>query len=245
MNIVIPMAGAGVRFLNKFKEPKPFIKVGGQEIVSWVVKSLIESLNSISLENKFIYVVRQEHLNEFDVIKFLKKLTPDCEIIITEGLTAGAACTVLLAKEFINNNTPLMIADSDSIVKFDNSVELTDDGAIFTFEDNKPCWSYVKAEQNYSKIHYVAEKQVISKFASCGRYYWSKGSDFVHYAEKMIESNLRYNNEFYVSPVYNLAIEDKKVFNSILVKEFINLGTPDDLEKFALAIKNETSNYTN
>jgi dTDP-glucose pyrophosphorylase len=237
------MAGAGSRFSQKFKEPKPFIKIGEQEIVAWVIKSLIQSLQSIETDLKFIYVVRKEHLDEFDVVNFLNKLTPNCEIVTTEGLTEGAACTVLLSKEYINNDKPLLIADSDSIVVFKSKIRSINDGAIFTFEDDKPCWSYVDAEENFSSIKRVAEKEVISKYASCGRYYWSKGSDFVYYAEKMIESELRIKNEFYVSPVFNLAIDDNKIIQNILVEEFINLGSPEDLDKFSKKLSSEKCNH--
>ena len=44
----------------------------------------------------------------------------------------------------------------------------------------------------------------------CGIYFWKKGSDYVKYAERMINNNLRINNEFYICPVYNEAIKDKK-----------------------------------
>jgi hypothetical protein len=76
----------------------------------------------------------------------------------------------------------------------------------------------------------VAEKKPISDKATVGIYYWSKGSDYVRYAERMISKNIRTNNEFYVCPVFNQAIEDKKRIKTYDVEKMFGLGTPEDLK---------------
>ena len=48
----------------------------------------------------------------------------------------------------------------------------------------------------------------------------------------MIEKNIRVNNEFYVCPVYNQAIEDEKKIKIFQIDKMWGLGTPEDLNTF-------------
>jgi dTDP-glucose pyrophosphorylase len=105
------------------------------------------------------------------------------------------------------------------------------DGCILTFKSSHPKWSFVKIDDN-NLITYVAEKNPISDNATVGIYFWKKGSDYVKYAEQMIDKNIRTNNEFYVCPVYNEAINDGKKIKSYMIKEMWGMGTPEDLNLF-------------
>ena len=117
----------------------------------------------------------------------------------------------MLAKKYINNDDPLIIANSDQYIDWNSSKALYDfnskklDGAILTFEAIHPKWSYAKCDEE-GYVTEVAEKKVISKNATVGVYYWKKGLDYVSSAEQMIKKNIRINNEFYVCPVYNLSL---------------------------------------
>jgi hypothetical protein len=113
------------------------------------------------------------------------------------------------------------------------------DGAILVFESIHPKWSYVKSDKN-GFIREVAEKKVISKEATVGVYYWKRGEDYVHSAEKMIKKNIRVNNEFYVCPVYTFAIQNnyKIGIYEIPKNHMHGLGTPEDLEIFINKDKN-------
>jgi dTDP-glucose pyrophosphorylase len=93
-----------------------------------------------------------------------------------------------------------------------------------------PKWSFAKTDEN-GIISEVAEKNPISDQATAGIYYWKHGSDYVKYAEQMIEKDIRVNNEFYVCPVYNEAIgDDKQIYNHMIPAENMwGLGTPEDL----------------
>jgi tetraacyldisaccharide-1-P 4'-kinase len=48
----------------------------------------------------------------------------------------------------------------------------------------------------------------------------------------MISKNIRVNNEFYVCPVFNQAIEDKKKIKVKRINKMWGIGTPEDLENF-------------
>ncbi len=231
LNILIPMAGAGKRFADAgYIFPKPLIEIDNKPMIQWVIESL-------NLKGRYIFLIQSEHQKKYNIKSVLKILQPNCEIIEIDELTEGAACTTLLAKKFINNNNPLVIANSDQYIQWNSSKSMYEittkkyDGAILTFESIHPKWSYAKSDKN-GFIKEVAEKKVISKEATVGVYYWKHGENYVKYAEQMIQKNKRVNNEFYVCPVYNEAILDDKKIKSIEVKKMIGMGTPEDLQNF-------------
>ena len=236
MNVLIPMAGAGKRFMDAgFVFPKPIIEIKNKPMIQWVIDSL-------KINAKYIFIIQKEHQEKFNIKSVLKILKPDCQIIELDHVTEGAASTTLLAKKYINNDNPLIISNSDQYIKWNSSKSLYNfstkkhDGAILTFEAIHPKWSYAKCDEN-NFVNEVAEKKVISKNATVGVYFWKKGSDYVKYAEQMIKKNIRVNNEFYVCPVYNEAIKDNKKIVIEPVDEMHGLGTPEDLNNFIQYLK--------
>ncbi len=231
LNILIPMAGAGSRFEKSgYSFPKPLIEVHGKPMIQVVVENL-------NIDAKFIYIVRKEHYDKYNLEYLLKLLTPNCEILKTNEVTEGAACTTLLAKDLINNEKSLLIANSDQFIEWNSSETIYSfmsagiDGGIVTFNSTHPKWSYVRTNEEGSVLE-VAEKKPISNLATVGVYFWRKGLDYVKYAEKMIEKNIRTNGEFYVCPVYNQAIEDAKKIKIKNIDKMWGLGTPEDLKYF-------------
>ena len=233
MNVLIPMAGAGSRFEKAgYSFPKPLIDVKGKPMI----QAVSESLN---FEARFIYIVRKSHREKYNLDTLLNMISPNCKIVEVEGVTEGAACTTLLAKELINNKNPLIIANSDQFIKWDSTEFMYKmdsgkyDGGVLCFPSTHPKWSFAKSDEA-GIITEVAEKNPISNHATVGVYYWAKGSDYVKFTEKMIEKNVRVNNEFYVCPVFNEAIEEgKKIFNfQIPADNMWGLGTPEDLKYF-------------
>tara|TARA_B100000427_G_scaffold324265_1_gene329122 strand:+ start:22 stop:726 length:705 start_codon:yes stop_codon:yes gene_type:complete len=227
------MAGAGKRFQDAgYIFPKPIIEINKKPMIQWVIESL-------NVKANYIFIVQQEHNQKYNLQSVLKMMDPNCKVVELDKLTEGAACTTLIAKEFINNSNPLIIANSDQFIEWDSSKTMYKfttkkiDGAILTFESIHPKWSYAKCDKN-NFVKEVAEKKVISKNATVGVYYWSKGKDYVKYAEQMIKKNIRVNNEFYVCPVYNEAIQDKKKVIIENVDKMWGLGTPEDLNYFNL-----------
>jgi HAD superfamily hydrolase (TIGR01509 family) len=231
LNVIIPMAGAGSRFEQAgYTFPKPLIDVEGKPMIQVVV----ENLNMVA---NFIFIVQKSHRIKYNLDTLLNIIAPNCKIIEVDGLTEGAACTALLAKDLINNDNPLFFANSDQFVSWDSNefmykMQETDcDGGIVTFESIHPKWSFAKVNE-FGLVTEVAEKNPISNMATVGFYYWKHGSDFVKYAEQMIEKNIRVNNEFYVCPVFNQAIEGGKSIRTFEVNKMWGLGTPEDLKYF-------------
>ena len=238
LNIVVPMAGAGSRFTHMgYKEPKPLIKIHSVPLIRWVITNLKPKCS-----HQFIFICQKQHLESYPLQSNLKKWAPGCEVISTDGLTEGAACTVLLARDAINNSDPLMIANSDQYINkcIDDYLSLLKssklDGLIMTMTANDPKWSFVGLD-SCGYVNKVVEKKVISNEATVGIYNFKRGIDYIESADAMISKNLRVNGEFYVAPVYNELIKiGKKIGIANIGKAgagMYGLGTPYDLEYFA------------
>lgn len=245
MNIVIPMAGRGSRFADAgYADPKPLIPVAGRPMIQWVIDNITPSR-----PHRYVFICLHEHLERYPQVPAkLRELCPGCEIVPVSAVTEGAACTVLLARDFIDGDQPLMIANSDQIVDLSIDEYLTSgdradvDGLIMTFWADDPKWSFCRMRDD-DTVSEVVEKQVISNEATVGIYNFRRGHDFVRAADDMIRKNLRVNNEFYVAPTYNqLIAEGARIVVARTGKEregMYGLGIPADLEFFM------TTNYFN
>lgn len=242
INVVIPAAGLGSRFSKAgFTKPKPFIDVAGKPM-------LYRVLDNLNIKNaNYIIIAQNEHLKtESRLVSEIKK-NFNAEFIGIDGITEGTACTLLYARDLIDSNIPLLIANSDQIVDIDMNEFINDcfkrklDGSILTFKDIElnPKWSFVRLDSS-NLVNEVREKEVISEFATIGIYLFSKGSIFIKNAIEMIVKNERVNNEFYTAPSYNYAIKKGAkigIFN-VDFNAMHGIGTPQDLEKYLEFLKN-------
>lgn len=233
MKILIPMAGEGSRFAREgYTFPKPLIDVEGKPMIQTVVENL-------DFDATYIFLVRKEHLVKYNGLRTtLERITNGkFKIVEVDGLTDGAACTALLAKELIDNDEELLIANSDQIVEYsaENFKLLKSftnvDGIIFTFNAVHPKWSFVRTNSR-GIITELQEKNPISNIATCGIYWYRKGSEFVRYTEQMISKNIKVNNEFYIAPVYNEYILEEKTLLPFYVDKMHGIGTPEDLNAY-------------
>jgi NDP-sugar pyrophosphorylase family protein len=231
-NLVVPMAGKGSRFKEQgYKDSKPFIDVNGKPMIQRVIENLNFEFNP---EFKTIILCQKSDYEQYDFSIFREIIGHDnIEIIQIDGITEGAACTLLLAEKFIDNSTPMLSFNTDQMIDYDvvktfHKLKAFDAG-MPCFKGDSPAWSYAKTDF-MGLVTEVAEKKVISNNATAGYYYWGKGSEFVKYAKEMINANDRVNNEFYVAPVYNYAIKDGKKVCITNVDNIYQLGTPEDLE---------------
>jgi dTDP-glucose pyrophosphorylase len=230
----MPMAGRGQRFVDAgFTSPKPLIPIFGHPMTKVVIANL-----QPAQEHRFIFLILKEHADAFGFDKLLREWVPGCTVLYVQKVTKGAACTALLAKDFINKEEPLMIANCDQWVDvvIDDYLDTMqdNDGLIMTMYADDPKWSYVRFDGE--KIVEVVEKKVVSNCATVGIYNFAKGKDFVWAAERMIAKNIRVNNEFYVAPCYNQLLEAGKKLTLYNVGRegagLYGLGIPSDLEKF-------------
>ena len=234
MNIVIPMAGLGSRFSNEgFKNIKPLIPLNGKTFIEWS----IDSVDFKNIETRFIFVTLEEHYNV--LYSHLKCIKPDCIVLSVPTLTRGAVETALTAEQYINNDDPLIITNSDQIFEWDKDKyidylnETKTDADVIVVNANTDKFSYIQLDENNCGIR-LTEKEVISENALVGIHYWRKGKYFVESTQSMIEKNIRVNNEFYISQTYNELISKyMKIGNyHIGLDNHHAVGTPEDLEKY-------------
>lgn len=229
MNIVIPMAGLGSRFLKEgYTTPKHLISVNGTPMVQSVIENL-------SIDGRWIFIIRNDLDNE--VKRLLKTLKPNCEIIEITEVTDGPARTSLLAKQFITNE-PLVITNCDQMIHDFNITKLMEfseknnaDGVLGAFISNLDKNSFVKLNE-IGEVIDVKEKVVISNIATNGFHFWKNGLDFISSAEQMIENKEMYKNEFYIAPSYNYLIKKGKRVLPFFYNLHFPIGTPDDLKHY-------------
>lgn len=229
MNILIPMAGLGMRFKEAgYTMPKPLIPVNGKPMIQAAIESL-------GVDGNWIFVTRRFH----DLKSRLEEIRPGCTVIELDSVTDGPACTCLMAREHINTDKPLLTANVDQIMQwsadsFSRTIRnLRHDGMIVTYRTDTPKNSYAAIDDR-GYVTRIAEKEVISNYSLNGIHYWKHGSDFIRSADRMIEKNLRVNGEFYIAPTYNELIQEGKkiVLYHIPAGQHHAIGTPEDLTKY-------------
>jgi dTDP-glucose pyrophosphorylase len=238
INVLIPLGGAGKRFADAgYEKPKPFIDVNGEYMIRAVIKNLYHE------SAHFIFIVNEEMFPVGDFEKSISDMNIDYDILSVSKLTEGPASTVLVGKDLIDNNDPLIVINCDQIIlDFDLETLLSFadvtgcDGLLGCFLSSSKKNSYVKLDPN-GEVCDVKEKIVISNIATNGLHFWSSGSDFVSSSIEMIQSNDRYNNEFYVAPTYNYLIKRGKKILPFFYNLHFPIGTPDDLESYLKLIK--------
>jgi NDP-sugar pyrophosphorylase family protein len=237
LNIVIPMAGRGSRFAKAgYEKPKPLIDIKGKPMIQVVVENLRPDE-----PHRFIFICQQEHVKVYGLTDLLHDFAPGSEIVEIDGITEGAACTVLKAKPFINDDNPIMIANSDQYVDININDYLAEvnfrnlDGLIMTMKADDEKWSFARVDEK-GYVTEVKEKVVISSDATVGIYNFSLGAKFVEHAEAMFENKEMQNGEYYVAPVYNRFIAAGLKIGIYDIGREANgmygLGTPADLDLF-------------
>ena len=234
IHLVIPMGGLGSRFEREgYTVPKPFLPIFGKEMYKWVIENMMPQNPELRKKVQTHIIIRQEHQSLFQDAS-------NVHLHTIPSLSEGPACTVLAIRDIINTSNPLVIANSDQHLEWDSDafyyslLHPSIDGIISTFSQLDPAdikWSYAKTNSN-NRVIEVAEKRYISSNASTGIYGFARGSDFVHFAESMIQKNIRVNNEFYVCPVYNEAIAAGKRIQVLECFKMWGLGIPKDYEIF-------------
>lgn len=234
MNIVMPMAGRGSRFVEVGQTvPKPLIDVRGRPMYAWAMDSL-----PLALAKRVIFICLAEHLRD-------RALADDIEaryrafdpvIVGLDKVTEGQACTVLEARAWIDNDAPLVIYNADTFSTSGLEARLQTlpddvDGVLSVFRAPGDKWSFARTDPD-GRVVETAEKRRISEWATTGLYHFARGHDFVHHADAMIAANERERGEFYVAPVYNRMIAAGGNVQIDVAHEVWVLGTPEDLADF-------------
>lgn len=233
MNIVIPLGGLGKRFSDfGYKLPKPLIKLFFKPIIFW----LLDNLKVTNKDN--VYIICNKMLKKYRFDSEIKKKYPNYEIIYLDGDTRGAAETVYLGTKNIDNNRPTILLDGDTFYRIDllSIYRMTKNKNMivcFKQSDDRPIYSYVGFDENQI-VNKIAEKNRITEFANTGAYAFSSLNMLKRYCKKIIDSDLKFGGEFYMSRVISEMINDKKSFGAQIINEsdFDVVGTPFQYKLF-------------
>lgn len=238
MNIVIPMAGRGVRTAS-FMVPKPLIKFRNKTMLELAVESL-------GIDGNYIFIQRDYENEEWnaELKSITRRLAPSSKTILINYVTEGPACSALLASPLLLNNLPLVITNCDQIMHWDashfesfiNSTEHA--GVVVTYNSDTPRNSYVKLDDRGIALEF-AEKRVISNESLNGIHYWKRSRDFIDSSLQMIQNNDTVNGEYYIAPSFNYLINKGKTITNYHINkdQHFAVGTSDDINYYLKAKK--------
>lgn len=241
MRAIMPVAGLGSRFATAgITKPKPLIAVGEKPMVRWAADSI-----PFVDDDEFVFVVREAHVDQYGIDEKLREIfSPDVDIVVIDYLTEGPACTARLAEEYVSDDEPVIVTDSDHYFHNPEYVELLTDpqddvhGAIPVFEATDEGLSY-SAVGDEKMITEVAEKRRISQYANIGAYYFQSFGDFTWALDRAREEQRTVNDEYYVAPLYNELIDRGDRILASKCETVWSLGTPDAVETFETNFLNE------
>lgn len=233
MNIIIPLGGLGKRFSEfGYRLPKPLIRLFFKPIIFWLLDNL-----SVS-KNDNVYLICNKFLKKYRFEDEVKKKYPNYNIIYLDADTRGAAETIYIGTQNIKNDGNTILLDGDTFYGIDVLALYRlskNKNMVFCFKqsDDRPVYSYVGFDED-KKINKIAEKQRITEYANTGCYAFAKLSELRKYCKKIIDNDLRFGNEFYMSRVISEMITDKKKFVANIINEsdFDVVGTPFQYKLF-------------
>lgn len=241
LNILIPLAGKNQFFPEEdYPFPKPLIEFCGKMMIEHV----IDNLEQIQCEKRYIFIVNDADCKKFYLDNILNLMTNhSCKIIRLREETKGAACSAMMAIDYINSDEPLIISNVDqlfdvSLQEVINRFEAADAGVI-TFHSIHPRWSYVRTDKQSGCVAEASEKRPISKHAIAGFYYFKKGKDFIDSSAKMIEKDVNVDGKYYVALSLNeMVLSQKKVLmHEINALKYHTFYSPQKIKEYERIIK--------
>lgn len=242
--IVIPMSGLGQRFIDAgYIDPKPLIIVDNKHIIEHIV-NLFDKKN-----DKYIFICNDKHLRETNMRQILLNICPKCKIfeVPVEG-RKGPVHAVSLIFDNISNDEEIIVSYCDYGTQWNYKKFLKDnrernaDGSIACYRGFHPHmlgtdnYAFLKEKELGSRwMEKIQEKKPFTdkrmgEYASNGTYYFKNGTIMKKYFKKLMDLGLTLKNEYYVSMVYNLLVEDGLKVNIFEIEKMLQWGTPYDLE---------------
>jgi NDP-sugar pyrophosphorylase family protein len=238
------MAGSGQRFVQKgYVAPKPLIKVNGRMIIEYI-------LDSFDRENdKFIFIVNIEHLINHDIERVLKSLVKFAQVVVISNHKKGPVYTTQKAFQFIDDNEEVIVSYCDNPYIWDYEKfkvflkEEKPDGCVISHSGfhphslNSTKMAFMRLDDNNDLVTEIKEKECytenhLEEHASTGTYYFRKGSYVKRYFQTLMDRDINYNGEYYVTLVYNLLIADGLNVLPYDTPYVTVFGTPEEVQSF-------------
>ena len=239
LHIVMPMAGEGSRFLKEgWTTPKPLIELNGQPLF----KHAISSVTDKDIQMKYSFIVRQEHIDKYQIDKGIRSFLPEANLFSVVKTTRGAVETCLIAENAIADDDAVIVMDCDlefrskkfvEIIKqiLNKPIEEATGGALVSFESNEPRYSYAALGKD-GFVTRTAEKEVISNHALCGAYFFSSGKRFKEVAHGLLDEPVFSKPEYYVSLLFNYLLKAGEKVRLVSMEEYYSYGTPEELKRY-------------
>ena len=239
LHIVMPMAGEGSRFLKEgWTTPKPLIELNGQPLF----KHAISSVTDKDIQMKYSFIVRQEHIDKYQIDKGIRSFLPEANLFSVVKTTRGAVETCLIAENAIADDDAVIVMDCDlefrskkfvEIIKqiLNKPIEEATGGALVSFESNEPRYSYAALGKD-GFVTRTAEKEVISNHALCGAYFFSSGKRFKEVAHCLLDEPVFSKPEYYVSLLINYLLKAGEKVRLVSMEEYYSYGTPEELKRY-------------
>lgn len=239
LHIIMPMAGEGSRFLKEgWTTPKPLIELHGVPLF----KRAIGSVSIDGIPMKYSFIVRQEHIDKYQIDEQIKAILPQANIFSVLKTTRGAVETCLMAESVISDEDGVIVMDCDLEFRSKRFLEILKDilslplehaegGALVSFESNEPRYSYAEMGED-GFVTRTAEKEVISNHALCGAYFFSSGKRFKQIAHQLLNEPEFKKPEYYVSLLYNYLLADSEKVQLATMEEYYSYGTPEELKRY-------------
>lgn len=233
------MAGEGSRFLKEgWTTPKPLIMLHGQPLF----KHAISSVEMHGVKLKYSFIVRQEHIDKYQIDKKIKDFLPDANIFSVAKTTRGAVETCLQAESALDLNDGVIVMDCDLEFRskefsagirqiLEEPLDKAKGGMLVSFESDSPRYSYAECNDDGIVIR-TAEKEVISNHALCGAYFFSSAKLFLDVAHRLMSEPDFKKPEYYVSLLYNYILSDGGVVKLAPMEEYYSYGTPEELNRY-------------
>jgi dTDP-glucose pyrophosphorylase len=237
INVLLPAMGTSAFFKDSYF-PKPLTEINGKTMIEMV----IDDYKDLEPKN-YIFVFHDDDCKKFHIDSSVKLLSSASQVIKLHNQTAGALCTCLMAVDLVNDETELIIANSDQIIDVDYGKvmdrfhEMDADAGVITFSDIHPRWSYARIDDN--EVVEVAEKRPLSKSAIAGFYYYKRGSDFVEAAKRALLKQNNLEGRYYISASINeLILLGRKVgFYEIQKEQYKSFYSPAKIKEYEEGIR--------
>ena len=232
------MAGEGSRFLKEgWTTPKPLIELNGQPLF----KHAISSVTDKDIQMKYSFIVRQEHIDKYQIDKGIRSFLPEANLFSVVKTTRGAVETCLIAENAIDDDA-VIVMDCDlefrskkfiEIIKqiLNKPIEEVTGGALVSFESNESRYSYAALGED-GFVACTAEKKGISNHALCGAYFFASGRRFKQIAHQLLAEPVFTKPEYYVSLLFNYLLKDGEKVWLAPMEEYYSYGTPEELKRY-------------